>query len=75
MPRFIYITGCDGTGKTTQTRLLLEQFRLQGVKAKQVWIRFPFLLSLPLQAYARWRGLSWNEQSNGGRHGYWCFRS
>ena len=75
MPRFIYITGCDGTGKTTQTRLLLEQFRLQGVKAKQVWIRFPFLLSLPLLAYARWRGLSWYEQRNGVRHGYWCFRS
>jgi hypothetical protein len=75
MPRFIYITGCDGTGKTTQVRLLLEQFKRQGVIAKQVWLRFPFLFSLPLLAYARWRRLSRFEQSRGARHGYWNFQS
>jgi hypothetical protein len=74
MPRFIYITGCDGTGKTTQVRLLLEQLKLQGIIAKPVWLRFPFLVSLPLLAYARWRKLSWYEQSKVTRHGYWNFR-
>jgi hypothetical protein len=73
-PRFIYITGCDGTGKTTQARLLLEQLRSQGIKARHVWLRFPFLLSLPLLAYARWRGLSWYQQMGGKRQGYWGFR-
>lgn len=74
-PRFIYISGCDGTGKTTQVRLLLEQLRLQGIIAKQVWLRFPFLFSLPLLAYARWRGLSRYERNSYVRIGYWNFQS
>jgi hypothetical protein len=72
-PRFIYITGCDGTGKTTQARLLLEQLGSQGIKARQVWLRFPFFFSLPLLAYARWRGYSCYEERDGVRHGYWEF--
>lgn len=74
-PRFIYITGCDGTGKSTQARLLTEQLRLLGVKARPLWLRFPFFFSLPLLAYARLRGLSWYEEAGGAvRHGYWDFR-
>jgi hypothetical protein len=72
--RFIYITGCDGTGKTTQTTLLLEQLRATGVKSRRVWLRFPFFFSLPLLVYARWRGLSWYETSGDVRHGYWDFK-
>ncbi|HEY3312581.1 MAG TPA: hypothetical protein VGK00_13150 [Anaerolineales bacterium] len=71
--RFIYITGCDGTGKTTQSCLLFERFQTAGVKARRVWLRFPFFFSLPLLAYARWRGLSWYEQSGEVRYGYWDF--
>lgn len=74
MNKFIYITGADGTGKTTQARLLLEQLRLLGVNARPVWLRFPFFFSLPLLAYARLRGLSWYEEAGGARHGYWDFR-
>ncbi len=73
-PRFIYITGCDGTGKTTQARLLLEQLQDQGTKVRHVWLRFPFLFSTVLLAYARWRGYSWSEEQAGARHGYWDFR-
>ena len=73
-PRFIYITGCDGTGKTTQTRLLLEQLRGQGIKVRHLWLRFPFLFSTLLLVYARWRGYSWSEEQAGARHGYWDFR-
>jgi thymidylate kinase len=73
-PRFIYITGCDGTGKTTQARLLLEQLQAQGVRARHVWLRFPFTFSLPLLAYARLRGYSWYENESGFRHGYWDFQ-
>lgn len=71
--RFIYITGCDGTGKTTQAGLLARQLQAEGVKTRQVWLRFPFFFSLPLLAYARWRGLSWYEQDGAVRHGYWDF--
>ena len=71
---FIYITGCDGTGKTTQTELLVKQLQAQGVRARHLWLRFPFLFSLPLLAYARLRGYSWYEVTNGVRHGYWDFR-
>jgi thymidylate kinase len=73
-PRFIYITGCDGTGKTTQSRLLIEQLQRQGIKVRHVWLRFPFLFSAPLLAFARWRGYSWSEVHGQVRHGYWDFR-
>lgn len=71
--RFIYVTGCDGTGKTTQATLLFEKLKSKGIKVRLVWLRFPFFLSLPLLAYARWRGLSWYEQSGTARFGYWDF--
>jgi thymidylate kinase len=73
-PFFCYIAGCDGTGKTTQAEILTERLRAQGVQVQRVWLRFPFCFSLPLLAYARWRGLSWYEQNAGVRHGYWDFR-
>ena len=72
--RFIYITGCDGTGKSTQAQLLVEQLRRQGTKTRHVWLRFPFFFSAPLLAYARLRGYSWRETTNGVCLGYWDFR-
>ena len=71
--RFIYITGCDGTGKTTQANLLFEQLKNASVKVRHVWLRFPFFFSLPLLAYARWRGYSWHEITGKVDHGYWDF--
>jgi hypothetical protein len=73
-PHFIYITGCDGVGKTTQTRLLLAQLQKQRIKARHLWLRFPFLFSAPLLTFARGRGYSWSEVHQGVRHGYWDFR-
>jgi thymidylate kinase len=72
--RFIYITGCDGTGKTTQSTLLQEQYRAAGIRSCRVWLRFPFFFSLPLLAIARWRGLSWYETCGDVRHGIWDFK-
>ncbi len=71
--RFIYITGCDGTGKSTQVKLLMAHLEAQGRRPLHLWLRFPFLVSLPLLAYARWRGYSWSEETDGVRHGYWDF--
>jgi len=72
--RFIYICGCDGTGKSTQAKLLLKKLHEQGYDPRHLWLRFPFFLSLPLLLYARWRGLSWYEELGAVRHGYWDFR-
>lgn len=74
-PRFIYITGCDGTGKTTLTHLLMDDLAAQGIETHHVWLRFPFLFSLPILVYARLRGFSWYETDAEFRHGYWDFRS
>ena len=71
---FVYITGCDGTGKTTQASLMMDHYRRQGRDPRHLWLRFPFFLTLPLLAYARLRGLSWYEEHNGVRQGYWDFR-
>ena len=75
LPSFIYLTGCDGTGKTTQARLLIEHLRRSGLRVQHQWLRFPFLCSLPFLAYARLRGLSWYEVSGDVRHGYWSFEN
>jgi hypothetical protein len=71
--RFIYITGCDGTGKTTQARLLIDQLNSHGEKTRHLWLRFPFFFSSPLLFYARLRGYSWYEVISGYRYGYWDF--
>jgi hypothetical protein len=44
-----------------------------GVRQRRVWLRYPFLLSVPLLAYARWRGHSWHEEIGDVRYGYWAF--
>jgi hypothetical protein len=72
---FIYITGCDGTGKTTQARLLIEQLAEKGINTCHLWLRYPFFFSIPLLIFARLRGHSWYENTNGFHHGYWDFRS
>ncbi|MGC9335236.1 MAG: thymidylate kinase-like protein [Anaerolineae bacterium] len=72
-PTFIYLAGADGTGKSTQARLLLHRLQASGIPCRHLWLRYPFLLSLPLLAYARWRGYSWHEVNDGRDHGYWDF--
>jgi hypothetical protein len=54
--------------------LLLNHLWAGGVRARHVWLRFPFFFSLPLLVYARWRGLSWYERHGQVQHGYWDFR-
>jgi hypothetical protein len=73
--RFLYLTGCDGTGKTTQADWLCSYLKQNGIQPRRVWLRFPFLFSVPLLAYAKWRRLSWHETVDGVRHGYWDFRA
>jgi hypothetical protein len=74
-PRFIYIAGADGTGKSTQAELLAKRLKSRGVHCRRLWLRFPFFSSLPLLAYARWKGFSWYEENGQARHGYWNFKN
>ena len=73
LPQFYYITGSDGTGKTTQTDLLIKHLTERGLEPQRLWLRFAFLSSVPLMIYARWRGFSWHEKKNGISQGYWDF--
>ncbi|MBN2387847.1 MAG: hypothetical protein JXB85_12585 [Anaerolineales bacterium] len=72
---FYYITGCDGTGKSTHAQMLVDALRQQGHHVHHVWLRFPFLFSTPFLLYARLRKTSWHEVHDGRRYGYWNFRS
>lgn len=72
-PKFIYIAGCDGTGKSTQARLLLNHLRAEGVRVRPLWMRFPFFFSIPFLVYARLRGYSWDETKDKEKYGYWDF--
>jgi len=71
----VYITGCDGSGKTTQAALLIARLAAEERKPLRLWLRFPFRFSLILLLYARLRGLSWSETHGPVRHGYWNFQS
>jgi thymidylate kinase len=48
--RAVLFFGSDGTGKTTQARLLLAELRGRGIKSRKVWIRgrhtFSFAISM-----------------------------
>lgn len=71
MTHHYYITGVDGIGKTTQVDLLTK--RLTTKRVHRVWIRFPALVSLPLLVYARLRGFTRYETTDGVRVGAWEF--
>lgn len=72
---FVYITGCDGTGKSTHARLLISNLELRSNGVHHLWLRFAFFFSVPFLAYARCRGYSWSEKNSGVKHGYWDFQS
>jgi hypothetical protein len=72
-PHFLYITGSDGTGKSTQAGLLASHLEGKGIRCRCLYLRFPFLFSIPFLAYARWRGYSWREVNKEATHGYWDF--
>lgn len=58
IPRFIYFTGVDGSGKSTYVDLLIKEFGRRGLKAKRVWLRFNYLFTKPVLLYCRLVGLT-----------------
>jgi len=56
--KIICISGPDGTGKTTQAKLLEKNLKNEGIKCKYLWLRFYHFFSLPLLLIARLMGYS-----------------
>lgn len=54
--RIISICGIDGSGKTTQIRLLMKFLETRGLRCKQVWFRWTAFLSYPFLAICRLLG-------------------
>ena len=46
--RLICISGPDGVGKTTQIKMIIQDFNKRGFSTKYVWLRFNNLLALPV---------------------------
>lgn len=65
----IYITGPDGSGKTTFIKEIEDNLHGKGLKTKHLWLRSPKLLSKPLMAYCRLVGLTKYEVIDGIRYG------
>ncbi len=70
----ICISGPDGVGKTTQVNLIIKELTDKGIKCTHKWIRFPFLLSMPLLIAARLSGRTeMTTLESGRRIGYHHF--
>lgn len=52
----ICIIGPDGSGKTTQAKILIERMREKKIDVEYRWLRFYHFFSLPLLCYARISG-------------------
>uniref|UniRef100_A0A7J3YTB8 Thymidylate kinase n=1 Tax=Ignisphaera aggregans TaxID=334771 RepID=A0A7J3YTB8_9CREN len=62
--KVIAICGIDGSGKTTQIKLLEKHLRRRGFRVKRLWFRwvaflsYPFLALSRLLGYTKWKTIS-----------------
>lgn len=64
--RLICIVGPDGTGKSTQTKLLINYLEKNNIKCKYMWMRRPYFFTFPILFMARYMGLSIQSDIGGG---------
>jgi thymidylate kinase len=69
-PKLILLLGLDGTGKSTQTRLLLECARARGIRAESIWARWDPLLLAPLLRLRR-RAATGTSEPDGDAYVAW----
>ncbi len=70
----IYITGADGSGKTTFLNDIESKLTSQNKLVKHIWIRSPKILSKPLMVYCRLKGLTKYKTIDGvvyGKHEFY----
>jgi len=63
-PLLIYVSGIDGSGKTTVATFLYYQLRKYGLPVVRIWFRFPYFLLYPILFLARKLGLTKVYESN-----------
>jgi thymidylate kinase len=83
LPRLIYLTGVDGSGKSFIAEKLIAELKLRGLPVRHLWSRFNNIVSKPLLAFCRVVGLNYYETRKGTLIGYhdfekskiisWCF--
>jgi thymidylate kinase len=83
LPKLIFITGVDGSGKSFFAERLIEELKRRDMPVRHLWSRFNNIFSKPLLAFCRLIGLNYYETKNGTRIGYhdfekskiisWCF--
>ena len=49
----IILAGLDGSGKTTQSKKLIEYFNSNRISCQYVWLRYPFRLIIPFVIFLR----------------------
>lgn len=64
-----YLTGSDGSGKTTYINIIKEELLSKGYSVNSIWLRSPKILSKPLMAYCRIVGLTKYTVINGVKYG------
>jgi len=64
-----YVTGPDGSGKTSFIGEIASELGARGLNFKFIWIRSPKILSKPLMAYCRFMGLTKYQTINGIKYG------
>jgi hypothetical protein len=48
IPRFIHFFGPDGSGKSTQVKLLVRKLKSRGIRVRKCWVRSPHTLAFIL---------------------------
>ncbi len=71
--RIVYVTGIDGSGKTTACGMIGKHLQEQGYEVETLWLRFNHFYSKPLLALCRLIGLTKYETVDGVRIGYHHF--
>lgn len=71
--RFLYISGTDGSGKTTLCNQYIKILNGFNYRTNYVWMRFPHLFSLILLFYCRLTGLTKYKKIGGQYFGKWEF--
>ena len=74
-PGVICFTGTDGTGKTTQADLLLDEAKATNKRVVYRWFHYARLFSLPLLVYARLCKYSRYEEVDEQKFGWWEFEA